>query len=85
MFFRKREKDQRQHRAIGQRLERIDRHQIYNPLRNGGELSGRFGGGLSGGGGTCAQRGGDWARYGDEITRLGEVLRQLQDAASREK
>jgi hypothetical protein len=33
----------------------------------------------------AAQRGGDWARYGDEITRLGEVLRQLQDAASREK
>jgi uncharacterized membrane protein (UPF0182 family) len=30
-----------------------------------------------------AQRAGDWARYGDEITRLGEVLKQLQDAASR--
>jgi uncharacterized membrane protein (UPF0182 family) len=27
-----------------------------------------------------AQRGGDWARYGEEISRLGEVLRQLQAA-----
>ncbi len=26
-----------------------------------------------------AQRAGDWARYGDEIKRLGEVLRKLQD------
>jgi len=25
-----------------------------------------------------AQRSGDWARYGAELTRLGEVLRQLQ-------
>jgi uncharacterized membrane protein (UPF0182 family) len=33
----------------------------------------------------AAQRSGDWARYGDEITRLGEVLRQLQDAAGKEK
>jgi uncharacterized membrane protein (UPF0182 family) len=32
-----------------------------------------------------AQRAGDWARYGDEITRLGEVLRKLQDAAGHEK
>jgi len=32
-----------------------------------------------------AQRAGDWARYGDEITRLGEVLKQLQDTAGREK
>ncbi|MDP3774791.1 MAG: UPF0182 family protein [Gemmatimonadales bacterium] len=27
-----------------------------------------------------AQRSGDWARYGAELTRLGEVLRQLQSA-----
>jgi hypothetical protein len=26
----------------------------------------------------AAQRAGDWARYGAEVTRLGEVLRQLQ-------
>jgi uncharacterized membrane protein (UPF0182 family) len=26
----------------------------------------------------AAQRGGDWARYGAELNRLGEVLRQLQ-------
>ena len=29
-----------------------------------------------------AQRAGDWARYGEELSRLGEVLRQLQAAAS---
>jgi uncharacterized membrane protein (UPF0182 family) len=27
-----------------------------------------------------AQRSGDWARYGEALTRLGEVLRQLQTA-----
>jgi uncharacterized membrane protein (UPF0182 family) len=27
-----------------------------------------------------AQRAGDWARYGEELARLGEVLRQLQAA-----
>jgi uncharacterized membrane protein (UPF0182 family) len=27
-----------------------------------------------------AQRAGDWARYGDEIRRLGEALRELQSA-----
>jgi uncharacterized membrane protein (UPF0182 family) len=25
-----------------------------------------------------AQRSGDWARYGEELSRLGDVLRQLQ-------
>jgi uncharacterized membrane protein (UPF0182 family) len=29
-----------------------------------------------------AQRAGDWARYGEELSRLGEVLRQLQAAVS---
>jgi len=32
----------------------------------------------------AAQRSGDWARYGDEIKRLGEVLKQLQNASVRE-
>ncbi|HEY6208712.1 MAG TPA: hypothetical protein VIW28_06610, partial [Gemmatimonadales bacterium] len=27
-----------------------------------------------------AQRAGDWARYGEQLSRLGEVLRQLQAA-----
>ena len=27
---------------------------------------------------VAAERAGDWARYGEEQTRLGEVLRQLQ-------
>src|SRR5437667_136882 len=27
---------------------------------------------------VAAQRGGDWARYGEELSRLGDVLRQLQ-------
>jgi uncharacterized membrane protein (UPF0182 family) len=31
-----------------------------------------------------AQRAGDWARYGEEIQRLGDVLKELQDAAGRE-
>ncbi|HXS08872.1 MAG TPA: UPF0182 family protein, partial [Candidatus Krumholzibacteria bacterium] len=31
----------------------------------------------------AAQRSGDWARYGDEIKRLGEVLKQLQNASVR--
>jgi uncharacterized membrane protein (UPF0182 family) len=30
-----------------------------------------------------AQRAGDWARYGDEINRLGDVLRQLQEIEAR--
>jgi uncharacterized membrane protein (UPF0182 family) len=30
-----------------------------------------------------AQRAGDWARYGEQVTRLGEVLRQLQAALPR--
>jgi uncharacterized membrane protein (UPF0182 family) len=29
---------------------------------------------------VAAQRAGDWARYGAELARLGEVLRQLQAA-----
>jgi uncharacterized membrane protein (UPF0182 family) len=33
----------------------------------------------------AAQRAGDWARYGEEITRLGDVLKQMQDTAGREK
>jgi len=27
-----------------------------------------------------AQRAGDWARYGENLSRLGEVLRQLESA-----
>src|SRR5205807_9693962 len=27
---------------------------------------------------VAAQRGGDWARYGEELSRLGDVLRQLR-------
>jgi uncharacterized membrane protein (UPF0182 family) len=27
---------------------------------------------------VAAQRAGDWARYGEELVRLGDVLRQLQ-------
>jgi len=27
---------------------------------------------------VAAQRGGDWARYGEALSQLGEVLRQLQ-------
>jgi len=30
---------------------------------------------------VAAQRSGDWARYGEELRRLGEVLRQLQTAS----
>jgi uncharacterized membrane protein (UPF0182 family) len=33
---------------------------------------------------VAAQRAGDWARYGDELSRLGEVLQQLQEATGRE-
>ena len=33
---------------------------------------------------VAAQRAGDWARYGEEINRLGEVLKQLQATAGRE-
>jgi uncharacterized membrane protein (UPF0182 family) len=32
----------------------------------------------------AAQRAGEWARYGEELERLGEVLKQLQTAAGRE-
>jgi uncharacterized protein len=32
----------------------------------------------------AAQRSGDWARYGEELTRLGDVLKQLQTIAGRE-
>lgn len=31
-----------------------------------------------------AQRAGDWTRYGEELTRLGEVLKQLEAATGRE-
>jgi uncharacterized membrane protein (UPF0182 family) len=34
---------------------------------------------------VSAQRAGDWARYGEEINRLGEVLKQLQNAAGRDR
>jgi uncharacterized membrane protein (UPF0182 family) len=30
---------------------------------------------------VAAQRGGDWARYGAELTRLGDVLRQLEETS----
>jgi uncharacterized membrane protein (UPF0182 family) len=30
---------------------------------------------------VAAQRAGDWARYGQELSRLGDVLRQLESAA----
>ena len=33
---------------------------------------------------VAAQRAGDWARYGGELTRLGEVLKQLEAASSRQ-
>jgi hypothetical protein len=33
---------------------------------------------------VAAQRAGDWARYGEELGRLGDVLRQLQEASGRE-
>jgi uncharacterized membrane protein (UPF0182 family) len=33
---------------------------------------------------VAAQRAGDWARYGQELERLGEVLRQLESASSRD-
>jgi hypothetical protein len=36
-------------------------------------------------GAVAAQRAGDWTRYGEELKRLGEVLRQLQAATAREK
>ena len=29
---------------------------------------------------VAAQRSGDWARYGEDLSQLGEVLRQLQAA-----
>ena len=34
---------------------------------------------------VAAQRAGDWTRYGEELTRLGVVLRQLQAATGRER
>ena len=34
---------------------------------------------------VSAQRAGDWARYGEELTRLGEVLKKLQDATGKER
>jgi uncharacterized membrane protein (UPF0182 family) len=33
---------------------------------------------------VAAQRAGDWTRYGEELSRLGEVLKQLEAAAARE-
>ena len=33
---------------------------------------------------VAAQRAGDWTRYGEELSRLGEVLRQLQSATAGE-
>lgn len=33
----------------------------------------------------AAQRGGDWARYGEELRRLGEVLRELHDSSTRKE
>jgi uncharacterized protein len=33
---------------------------------------------------VAAQRSGDWARYGEELERLGEVLRQMEAASGRE-
>lgn len=33
----------------------------------------------------AAQRSGDWARYGEELKRLGEVLRELEASAGREQ
>ncbi len=32
----------------------------------------------------AAQRAGDWSRYGEELSRLGDVLRQLETATNRE-